>query len=153
MVEVAGDQLSHRLRQLSLFLPNRLGALLSVTRALDAAKIRVCALAIVDSADHAVARLVVDQPTLAAEVLKTEGYSLVETDLLGVVLSQGIGLRKVLTAMIAGEVNIHYLYSLLPLQDGGAVLALHVDDVEGAARVLSEKGLRLLSQDDLKAAS
>ena len=62
MFDIAEDQGdSARIKQLSVFLPNRVGALLGVTRSLNSVAIRILALSIADAADHAVARLVVDQ--------------------------------------------------------------------------------------------
>ncbi len=150
MADVTEDQLSNRIKQISVFLPNRLGALLAINRALDSADIRILAVSILDAADHAVARLVVDQPTLARELLTTEGHSVVETDLLGVVLPQGVGIRRVLTAVILAELNVHYIYSLMVMSKERPVLALHVEEPAAAARVLLEEGMGLLNQDDLR---
>ena len=74
MFEVANDQTGPRIKQLSVFLSNRLGALLKVTRALEGKKVRICAISILDSADHAVIRLVVDRPSSAMEVLVLDGF-------------------------------------------------------------------------------
>ncbi len=150
MADVTEDQLSKRIRQLSVFLPNRLGALLTLDRALEAAEIRICALSTVDAADHAVLRLVVDQPTLAKEVLATEGYSLVDTELLGVVLPPGAGIRRVLTAILMAEQNIHYIYPLMAQKDGRQVLAIHPEDAAAAARTLVQRGMQLIDQEDLR---
>ena len=150
MVGTTEDQLSHRIKQLSVFLPNRLGALLSLNRTLDAASIKILAVSILDASDYSVIRLVLDQPTLAKEILTAEGHSVIETDLLGVVLPKGVGIRKVLTAVIMAEVNVLYLYSLMVTSHGRPVLALHTEEPMAAAAVLLEKGIGLLNQDDLE---
>lgn len=147
MADVTEDAVSHRIIQLSLFLPNRLGAMLRVHRTLDAAQIKVRGITILDAADHAVVRLVCDQPTLAAEILRTEGIPPVESELLGVLLSASGELKSVLTAVIAAELNVHYMYPLLNQVDGRTVLALHVESPDGAARALLSRGLRLVNQD------
>jgi hypothetical protein len=150
MADVTEDQLSHRVKQLAVFLPNRLGALLGLNRTLEAADIKVRAISILDAADHAVVRLVVDQPTLAAEILKTEGYGPVEAEVLGVALPPGASIRKLLTSVIAAELNIHYLYSLMAPVGGRNVLALRVENADAAAKNLLAHGMQLISQDDLK---
>lgn len=139
------------IRQLSVFLPNRVGALLGVTRVLDGLGLRICALAISDAADHAVARLVVDQPSLACDALGAAGHAVVETELLGVVLprEERDGVRRVLQRLLMAELNVHYLYPLIPGTSGRSVLALHVEDTTAAARVLTEGGLELVGPDDL----
>ena len=150
MADIAEDQLSKRITQISVLLPNRLGALLSLNRTLDAVEIKIMAISILDASDHTVVRLVVDQPTLAREILTTEGYSVVETELLGVVLPAGVGFRRVLTAVIMAELNVLYLYSLMVTREGRPVLALKTEDPGSAAAVLLDKGMRLLNQDDLQ---
>ena len=69
MYETTEDQVSPRIIQISIFLENRLGALLGVTRVLEAQSVNICAVSITDAADHAVVRLVVDRPSLASAAL------------------------------------------------------------------------------------
>jgi len=147
MADVTEDAISNRVVQLSLFLPNRLGAMLRVHRSLGAASIRIRGITILDAADHAVVRLIVDQPTLATEMLRTEGTSPVVSELLAVALPGRGAIETVLTAVIAAELNIHYMYPLLAPVDGRSILALHVESPDSAARVLLERGMTLLNQD------
>lgn len=152
MFETTEDQASPRIRQLSIFLENRLGALLGVTRVLEAHNINICALSITDAADHAVVRVVVDRPSLACASLQAEGYHILESELLGVALPAAKvgGFRKVLTALARAELNVHYVYAVVAQSPVGAVLALHVEDMDRAARVLVDSGLTLVAQDDLR---
>lgn len=149
MSDLEWDATSNRIHQISVFLPNRLGALLRLQRTVEAADVRIFALTILDSADHAVVRAIVDRPTLAEEILRTDGYSSVTTELLGVLLPPGRTVRGVLRALIAAELNIHYLYSFLQEHRGRAALALHVENPDRAAAQLLEAGFTLLHQDDL----
>ena len=137
------------LTQLAVFLPNRLGALMSMTRCLETLGLSLRAVNIIDAVDHAVARLLVDRPRLATEALQAEGYSVVQSDVLGVALPPN-GVRQVLQALLLAELNVHYVYSLAAGSGSMEVLALHVEDPEAAARVLSEKGIELIGQDDLE---
>ncbi len=150
MSDLQWDATSNRIHQLSVFLPNRLGALLHLQRTLEAADIRIRALTILDAADHAVVRLIVDQPTLGEEILKSDGHAPVVSELLGVALPRGHNVRGVLRALIAAELNIHYLYSFLEPVRGEAALALSVEASDQAARQLLDRGFRLLHQDDLR---
>ena len=59
MFETTEDQTHQRLKQLSVFLENRLGVLLGVTKVLEVQQVNICAVSIVDAADHAVVRMVV----------------------------------------------------------------------------------------------
>jgi len=152
MTQVAEDQTGPRILQLSFFLPNRLGALLRTTRSLEADNVHVCAISILDAADHAVVRMVVDRPAVAQQALTAEGYNVFQTELLGVALplKKGVGIKKVLSALLMAEVNVLYVYSLMVYADSHPVLALHVDDMRAAARVLRNQGLELVGQDELE---
>ena len=151
MTEVTRDQTGPHIKQLSFFLPNRLGALLRATRGLEAGNVKICSVSILDAADHAVVRMVVDRPAIALKALQDEGYNVFETELLGVALpmEKGIGIRKLLSALLMAEVNIHYVYSLMVQSGSHPVLALHVDDARAAEKVLRDQGLELVGQDEL----
>src|SRR5215510_10302848 len=142
MPEVTRDQTGPQIKQLSFFLPNRLGALLRSTRCLETHHVRICAVSILDAADHAVVRMVVDRPALAKEALEAEGHSVFETELLGVALpvEKGMEIRMILSALLLAEVNIHYIYSLMVQANGRPVVALHVDDLRAAGKVLRAQG-------------
>ena len=151
MYDITEDQYSPSIRQISVFLPNRMGALLMLTRLLEREDIHIRSLSILDAADHAVIRLVVDKPTLAVSTLEAEGYKLFDTDLLAVRLPEGrhASLRKMLQALLMAEVNIDYIYPVLAGHDGKAVVAIHVKEQEDAVRTLRDHGFKILNQDEL----
>lgn len=153
MFDVAEDQAGARVRQISIFLPNRLGALLTISNVLERHDIHMCAVQILDAADHAVVRTVVDKPELAVHELTQAGYQVFMTDLLGVVLPAGQrrGISGVLRAMLIGEINVLYAYSLITRgeDDDEDILALYVEDALTASRILVEKGFRLVNQDQI----
>lgn len=151
MLEVARDQTGPLVKQLSFFLRNRVGALLGVVRQLEESNIHICAISILDSADHAVIRLVVDRPSLALHVLQKKALAIFETELVGVEIPVGgkIGIRKILAALLLAEVNVQYVYSLIVQADHRPVLALHVDDIPTAILVLRNHGLTVIGQDEI----
>jgi hypothetical protein len=138
------------IKQLSVFLPNRVGALLGVTRALGTLSLSIRAISIMEAADHSVVRLIIDRPGLAVEVLQDQGYAVLETDLLAVALPGQDGVRKVLAALLMAELNVHYVYSLLASGTGEPILALHVEDTMAATKVLREHEMILIGQDYLE---
>ncbi len=151
MFEVAKDTTAPKIRQISFFLQNRVGALLGVARRLEELNIHICAISILDSADHAVVRIVVDRPSLAKEALLEKGLNVFETELVAVEvpIEKGIGLPRILTALIQAEVNVHYIYSLIVPTNGHPVIAFHVDSIETAAQILKQQGLVLVGQDQI----
>ncbi len=151
MFETARDTSGPRVQQLSFFLQNRVGALLGVVRKFEELSIHICAISILDSADHAVIRMIVDRPAQAIDALREKGLNVFESELVAVELpiEKGIGLPRILAALLMAEVNVHYIYSLIVQSNGHPVVAFHVDEQETAAKVLSQHGLALVGQDQV----
>jgi hypothetical protein len=138
-------------RQFSIFLENRVGALLDLVRRLEASGNRIVALSVIDSADCAVVRVILSDPERASETLRLAQLPFLECDLLLVELPPGNGpVGHVCKALLAAEIDIHYVY---PLMVGTAahrpVLAIHVDDHETSSQTLESQGFKVLSEKDL----
>lgn len=137
-------------RQLSVFLENRLGQLLRLTRLFDNGEIHIRALSVEGSIDCAIVRLLVDDPDTGREMISNAGFAVTESDVLVVQLPPGKrGLMSVCAALIAGEVNINYVYALLAVEDKPAQIAISVDNLVQAARTLAAKKFRVLDQSEL----
>jgi hypothetical protein len=140
-------------RQFSIFLENRVGALLDLVRRLEASGNRIVALSVIESADCAVVRVILSDPDRAGETLRLAQRPFLECDLLLVELPPGSGpVGQVCKALLAAEINIHYVY---PVMVGTAathrpVLAIHVDDHETSSRTLQGQGFTVLSERDLE---
>lgn len=140
-----------RLRQVAFFLPNRLGALRHALQRLAENDIRIAGLSMLEAADHAVVRLVVDRPDEASAVLGAAEYGVHVSECLGVALPLGprFGILHVLSLLLAAEVGVAYAYGLILQAEGHPVLALQVENRETAANVILAQGLALVGQDDL----
>lgn len=137
--------------QLSVFLENRLGQLLRLTRVLESENVSILGLCVEGTIDCAIVRLLVDQPDLARRLFTDAGFAVSESEILVVELPAGSrGIATVSSALIAGEVNINYLYPVWAAGEWhGPCLAIQVDNIVQAASVLRGKRLRVLSQDEL----
>ena len=71
-------------KQLSLFLVNKPGVLADVCQTLADHQINIRGMSVSDTVDHAVVRLIVDDPTKAIHLLGEHGVLVVETDVLAV---------------------------------------------------------------------
>lgn len=151
MPELSRDQTDPRIVQLAIFLPNRLGSLKQAVARLEDAQVRILGLSVMDSADHAVVRTVVDRPAKAMVALKDAGYGACESEILCVEVPVGSAssIQKVLGALVGAEVNIMYVYALLARIEGKGLLAIQTDDSAAAERVLRARGFTLAHQDDL----
>jgi hypothetical protein len=139
-----------RVRQLTVFLENRVGRLQQLVRAYEEHRGQIVGLSIQNSADTALVRIICSDPDLAREVLETEGFSFSEQAILVVELPQNTAqpMMKLCAALLACEINIHYAYPLL-LPPGGPALALYVDDHVMATQVLMSKQFRIIGESDL----
>lgn len=151
LFETARDQTGPHIIQLSLFLRNRVGALMQVLRTFETHNIHLCAISILDSADHAVVRVVVDRPDMASAALREMGHEVFESELLGVEIPTGTDFspKRILAALLMAELNVHYMYSLIVRTNNHPVLVLHVDDIPTATQVLQNHGLNLVGQDEV----
>ena len=137
-------------RQFSVFLENKVGALLDLTRTLGDSNVHVCGISVVDTADASVVRIVVDDPERCREALGKAGIAVSESNLVVVEMPRGPEkLDTVLRCLVAGEVNIQYTYSLMIRPHDKAVLALHCEDPEFARDVLIKAGYSVLGQKDI----
>ena len=138
------------LRQFCVFLENRLGHLRDLLRHFEKRDLRIIALSIIDSHDSAVARVMLSSYDRGREILSLSGFAYFEGDIIGVVLPKGHQPFVTLcSSLLQAEVNIQYTYPLLCRPDGRSAIAIAVDDVEMAIKVLTEHGHRLVNEDDL----
>lgn len=138
-------------RQYNVFLENRLGALLDVVRRFENSEIRIVALTVVDSADCAIIRLVLNDPERAIEIFEQAKLPFTESDLLVVQLPDGNQpLVQISKALLTAEINIHYAYPILVGPHGSAALAIKVEDIETATQTLQRLDFTLFTEKDFQ---
>jgi hypothetical protein len=140
-------------RQFNVFLANRLGAMLDLVRRFEGADVPIVSLTVIETADCAIIRIVCADYERGYELLKQARLPFTESDLLVVKLPDNRQpLLSITKALLSGEVDIHYCYSLLvgvgPL--GSNALALRVGDFEAAVRTLTGQGFTLYTESDLR---
>lgn len=149
-METETAQPSPYVKQFSVFLINRAGALLSVVRLLEDAHVLVLGLSLQDSVDVTVARLIVSDPETVETLFIERGIPFSSCDLLVVQLKEGAeALSKCLLAFLQAETNIHFSYPLLVKTGGLPALALHLEDIEFGAEVMTTEGFTILKQNDI----
>jgi hypothetical protein len=137
-------------RQFSVFLPNKVGAMLDVVKLLNAHNTHVVALSVSESTDSAIARIIVSDPEQVENVFKEHNIAFGVCEVVVVELREvATQLVKLLAALFMAEVNVHFTYPLLIQPRGQAALALHVDDTDCASSVLKGEGFQILSQRDI----
>lgn len=138
-------------KQISIFVENKIGNLAEVTQVLSKAGVSLHAISLADTKDFGVLRVIVDDSYLAATTLKEQGYIFSITPVLAIAISDEPGsLYRVLTMLEESKINLEYLYDFNTRKSDYAYLILKVEQVEEATEVLAKNRIRLLSQEDLK---
>jgi hypothetical protein len=137
-------------RQLAVFLQNRVGQLRDVLKTIDSAGAVVQALSVQDGADFAVLRVVVDRHEDAAKALKQAAFPAAEVTVLAVEVPDAQdGLLAVCRALIQSEINIHYCFPMVTRPRGVGAVVFNVDSIHAAVETLRRNGFRLLDETDL----
>jgi hypothetical protein len=137
-------------KQFSIFLPNKVGAMMDVVKLLQTHSAHVVAMSISESTDSAIARIMVSDPDGVEQLFRENNVAFGVCSMVVVELREvATQLGKLLAALLMAEVNVHFTYPLLTRPRGFAALALHVDDNDCASSVLMGEGFKLLSQTDI----
>lgn len=138
-------------KQISIFVENKIGNLAEVTKVLADAGVSLHAISLADTKDFGVLRIIVDDSYLAATTLKEQGYIFSITKVLAVAINDEPGeLFRILTVLEENNINLEYLYDFNTRKSDYAYLIFKVGNVEAASDVLKKNKVRLLCQDDLK---
>ena len=136
----------YAIKQLSVFLENRKGRLKELTETLYQAGVNIRALALAESAEFGILRLVVDNPEKARSVLSAAGFTVKEQEVFAVeVEDRPGGFYQVVKLLSEADINVDYTYAFV---GGGerAVLIFKVPDadLERALKTLSTGGVKLV---------
>lgn len=149
-LETAEAQGVPTVRQLSVFVENRVGQLLRLTKLFSQTDIRILAISVVYSVDCAICRMIVDDPDKGYEVLTDAGFQVSQTELLVISLPHGKrALLDTWAALLGGEISIYYTYALLVRPHGLGAIAVLPDNLEQAVHILRERGFEVLDEYDL----
>jgi hypothetical protein len=107
------------------------------------------ALSILDTTDSSIIRMIVDYPEEAQKLLIEHQFSFVQSELLAVELSSEADIRKVTSALVQAEINIHYTYPFVSRPNGRTALAISLEDNELAAETITLHQLKIIGQDDI----
>ncbi len=136
-------------RQISVFLEDRVGALHRLLQSFEGTEIKILALSIVHAIDCAIVRLIVDDTDQATDILRRRDIPISVTEMVVVELPAGHGLRSICSALLTAEISIDYVYALIVWPTGRPAIAIHTDNLDTAAQVLKGRKCRLMSENDL----
>ncbi len=137
-------------KQLSIFVENKEGKLVTITDAISNAKIDIRAMSVADTQDFGIFRLIVTEPEKAKEALESSGCFVSITKVVGVLIPDEPGsLAKVVNILARNNINIEYMYAFITISKKNASVVLRVADNENAEKILTENGVTLLSEKDI----
>ncbi|MCL5982893.1 MAG: ACT domain-containing protein [Firmicutes bacterium] len=141
-----------QVRQISIFLENKTGRLAEVTKILGRENINIRALAIADTTDFGILRLIVNRPEEASRVLRQEGFMVSQTEVLAVAVpDRPGGLAGVLAVLSGAGVNIEYLYAFIEKSSADALVIFRVENCDAAIAALREHGIKVLPGEEVYA--
>ena len=124
-------------KQLSIFVENKSGAIAHVTNLLGSNGINIRSLQIADSADFGILRLIVDDIDKALDIVKKEGYTAKTTDVISVVVpDKPNGLNELLKILSDNNIEIDYLYVFIGKNNLGAQAILKASNVKEVEALL-----------------
>lgn len=130
------------MKQLSIFIENKRGTLLTVLDVLKTANIQIIASTISDTQDFGIYRLICSDPERAFAVLSEQGITVTLTDVFAIQLEDKPGeAARVLAIFAEADINIAYMYSFL--LSGKGILVFRTTDTERTQQVIKDKSLQL----------
>jgi len=136
-------------KQFSVFAENRVGRLHDLAALFKEHNVHIMAITVLDTTDSAIFRVIVDDPEKARELMVNNDFPYTETEVLAVEIGDESKLKAVLAAIFEAEINVHYVYSFIKRPEGGAALAMSIEDGDVAAQALNRCGFKVLTQRDI----
>jgi hypothetical protein len=141
-----------KVEQISIFLENKAGRLAEVAGVLGDADINIRALALADTTDFGILRLIVNDHEKAKQVLKENGFTVGRTEVVAVeVDDRPGGLNRILRILFEAGINVEYMYAFVQQSGQNAVLIFRFDDIDNAVDVLMRHGVTVIEGQKLYA--
>ena len=138
------------IKQLTIFVENKQGALVEITDKLASNNINIRALSIAETEDFGILRLIVNDDKKAKETLENAGYLIKITDVVGVKIGDAPGkLTGALEVIDKAGINMEYLYAFMARTEKHAYVVLRVADNKAAEDALEASGYHLITEADI----
>lgn len=138
------------IKQLTVFVENKKGTVVSVTDILSKNNINLRALSIAETQDFGILRLIVNDHTSAEKVLTENGYLIKSVEAVGVKIGDEPGkLTAALDVLDKANINVEYLYAFMARTEKHAYVVLRVEDNVEAEAKLTEAGFHMISEADI----
>jgi len=138
------------IKQLTVFVENRKGTMVSVTDILSKNNVNIRALSIAETQDFGILRLIVNDEETARKALAENDYLIKSIDVVGVKIGDAPGkLTAALDVLDKANINVEYLYAFMLRTEKHAYVVLRVEDNAVAEKVLEDAGFHLITEADI----
>ena len=136
------------IQQLSIFIENKAGTLLTVLQTLKSAGIQLIASTIADTVDYGIYRIICSEPMRAYGELKAAGVSVAISDVFALTLDNQAGRAADAVAILSeAGIGITYMYSFLLGEKG--ILVFRTDQPELTRETIILNNLSFVEEKDL----
>ena len=138
------------IKQLTVFVQNQKGTVVSVTDILSKNNVNIRALSIAETEDFGILRLIVNEESIAEKVLQENGYLIKTINVVGVKIGDEPGkLTEALSVLDKANINIEYMYAFMARTAKHAYVVLRVEENEEAEASLVNAGFKLITPADI----
>lgn len=139
-----------KLKQLSVFLENKPGALSAPCRRLAQAGVNLLTLCLADTREFGILRLVVREWEKARETLEAGGWAVRLSEVVAVeVPDQPGGLADLLDVFERARLNVEYMYAFSVRAEDRGLLVFRFDDPDAALTALREANVNVMDEVEL----
>jgi hypothetical protein len=142
------------IKQVSVFLDNKPGALSEVIEHIDKFQLKIFALSIADAGEFGLVRMITEDPERAVKDLEESDFILAKskknTEVTAILITENGKVSQIAKMLGDKDLNIEYAYSSAVLIDGKLAVILRVNDLSLAEKILRENNIPILSLAEIK---
>ena len=142
------------IKQVSVFLDNRPGALSKVIEHVDKFRMKIFALSIAEAGEFGLVRMITEDPEKAAKDLEDAEFILAKskknTEVMAILITENGKVSEIAKKLGDKDLNIEYAYSSAVLINGKLAVILRVNDLDMAEKILKENEIPILSLEEIK---
>ena len=134
-----------KIKQLSIFLQNKMGSLSKPLEVLTVANVNIRAMCMADTSEFGILRLVVDNPEKGKQALEENNFLVKITEIIGVEMNDAPGgLASILEIIKENSIDLEYLYAFSHDKSNKAILLLHADNIDKLISILTENNIKII---------
>lgn len=137
------------IQQISVFVENKKGSLERLVNVLAEAGVDMRAMAIADTQEFGILRMIVKGHDKACAALREAGYLVSQNEVTAVEIpDEPGGLAKVVGILAGHSINIEYTYAFMTRAHGHACVVFRVEDNDLVTNILKQNGIETLNRTD-----